>query len=133
MSPFEAGVADPALTLDAVRASAPTPALIGQRLLDRYWVWHSSGSTGQQGFFVQDALAMAVYDALEATRRHSARPWLRLWDPLFLSERFAFVGATGGHFASIVSLQRLRRANPAAAALAGLFHPAAAAGAGGRH
>jgi phenylacetate-CoA ligase len=89
-------------------------------------VWHSSGSTGQQGFFVQDALAMAVYDALEATRRHSARPWLRLWDPLFLSERFAFVGATGGHFASIVSLQRLRRANPLAAALAGLFHPAAA-------
>jgi phenylacetate-CoA ligase len=75
-------------------------------------VWHSSGSTGQQGFFVQDALAMAVYDALEATRRHSARPWLRLWDPLFLSERFAFVGATSGHFASIVSLQRLRRANP---------------------
>ena len=112
MSPFEAGVADPALTLDAVRNFCSDPALIGQRLLDRYWVWHSSGSTGLQGFFVQDALAMAVYDALEATRRHASRPWLRLWDPLWLSERFAFVGATGGHFASIVSLQRLRRANP---------------------
>jgi len=112
MSPFEAGVAGPGLTLATVRAFCTDPGLIGQRLLDRYWVWHSSGSTGQQGFFVQDALAMAVYDALEATRRQASRPWLRLWDPLWLSERFAFVGATGGHFASIVSLQRLRRANP---------------------
>jgi len=33
-------------------------------------------------------------------------------DPLHLAERHAFVGATGGHFASQVSLQRLRAINP---------------------
>jgi len=35
--------------------------------------------------------------------------WL---DPLMLSERFAFVGATTGHFASYVTLQRTRELNP---------------------
>lgn len=33
-------------------------------------------------------------------------------DPLMLGERMAFVGATSGHFASHVSVQRLRRMNP---------------------
>jgi len=31
-----------------------------------------SGSTGQPGLFVQYDIAMAVYDALEASRRHPA-------------------------------------------------------------
>lgn len=55
---------------------------------------------------------MAVYDALEATRRDSPRPWARLLDPLFLTGRFALVGAIGGHFASVVSARRLWAANP---------------------
>ncbi|HEX7385095.1 MAG TPA: phenylacetate--CoA ligase family protein, partial [Burkholderiaceae bacterium] len=55
---------------------------------------------------------MAVNDALEALRRHTQRPLQRLLDPLYLSERLAFVGATGGHFASVVSVERLRRLNP---------------------
>jgi len=36
----------------------------------------------------------------------------RWFDPLMLSERFAFVGATTGHFASYVTLQRTRELNP---------------------
>ena len=61
---------------------------------------------------MHDAAALAVYDALEATRRAPPRPWARWLDPLYLGERFAFVGATGGHFASHVSVMRLRRAYP---------------------
>ena len=76
------------------------------------WAWESSGSTGQPGLFVHDETAMAVYDALEATRRHAPRPWARFFDPLGLSERCAFVGAIGGHFASVVSVQRLRAQQP---------------------
>ena len=69
---------------------------------------------------------MAVYDALEATRRHAPRPWARLFDPLGLSERYAFVGAIGGHFASVVSVRRLRAQQPwLAAELALLLDPAA--------
>ena len=55
---------------------------------------------------------MAVYDALEALRRDAPRPQLRWLDPLFLGERIAFVGAIGGHFASVVSIERLRQINP---------------------
>jgi phenylacetate-CoA ligase len=35
-----------------------------------------------------------------------------LWDPWGVRERIAFVGAIGGHFASTVSVERLRRLNP---------------------
>ena len=112
MRQFAAHVADPAITLAGVRGFCSSAANIGQRYLGRYWVWESSGSTGHPGIFVQDERAMALYDALEGTRRHAPQPWRRFVDPMYLGERFAFVGATGGHFASHVSVQRLRAANP---------------------
>ena len=55
---------------------------------------------------------MAAYDALEALRRSTLRPLQRWFDPLLLAERIAFVGATTGHFASMVSMQKLRQLNP---------------------
>jgi len=119
MAHFAAHVADPALTLPALQAFCADPRRIGELFLGQYQVWESSGSTGQPGLFVQDAAAMAVYDALEATRRSSPRPWARLFDPFGLCERYAFVGAIGGHFASHVTVQRLRALNPW---LAGRLH-----------
>lgn len=121
MAQFAARVSDPALTLPALRALCDDPRRIGEHYLGRYHVWESSGSTGQPGLFVQDDTAMAVYDALEATRRHSPRPWLRWLDPLFLTERFALVGAIDGHFASRVSAQRLWTANTWLAAASRAF------------
>jgi phenylacetate-CoA ligase len=112
MQQFAQRVCDPQLTLDALSALCADPQRIAEPYLDRYRVWESSGSTGVPGIFVQDEFAMAVYDALEACRRHSPRPLVRLFDPLYLSERFAFVGAIGGHFASHVSLRRLQASNP---------------------
>jgi phenylacetate-CoA ligase len=112
MAHFDDFVCDPALTLAGLQTFCADPQHIATRYLGRYWIWESSGSTGQPGVFVQTDAAMAVYDALEATRRASPRPWVRLFDPLYLAERIAFVGATSGHFASYVSLQRLRAANP---------------------
>ncbi len=109
---FDEWVTDPRLKLDELRAFTADPSRIGTLFLDRYVVWESSGTTGQPGIFVQDAHAMAVYDALEALRR-CARPPLAGWlDPLRLSERTAFVGAIDGHFASYVTVERLRRLNP---------------------
>jgi phenylacetate-CoA ligase len=112
MQRFDDWVTDPAITRDSLRAFMADPKRIAKAYLGRYIVWESSGTTGEPGMFVQDAQAMAVYDALEALRRHTLRPLRRLVDPLFLSERLAFVGAIGGHFASVVSLERLRRLNP---------------------
>jgi phenylacetate-CoA ligase len=111
MQNFEAWVTDPRLHLRDLRAFVTDASKIGQAYGDEFVVWESSGSSGEPGIFVQDARAMAVYDALEACRRMQ-----RLFDPWYVGERIAFVGATGGHFASTVTAQRLRRLNPAMAA-----------------
>lgn len=116
MAAFDDGVCDPALHLPELRRFAADPARVANGFLGRYVVWESSGSSGEPGLYVQDARAMAVYDALESVRRAQLRQRRHPLDPCGLQERVAFVGATGGHFASYVSLQRLRRLNPWAAA-----------------
>ena len=112
MARFDDWVTDPALKLRDLEAFAADPDNIGKPYLSRYLVWVSSGTSHQQGLFVQDAQVMAVYDALESIRRSAPRAWVPWIDPLFLTERVAFVGATGGHFASLLSMQRLRQLNP---------------------
>ncbi len=112
MARFDDWVTDPRLKLSELRAFTADPLRIGAPYLDKYLVWESSGTSHQPGIFVQDAQAMAVYDALESLRRNAPRPLLRWFDPLALSERIAFVGAISGHFASVVSVQRLRELNP---------------------
>ena len=111
MDRFDDGVTDPCLTLAGVRAFVADPARIGTPCLGHYTVWESSGSGGEPGLYVQDAAAMAVYDALEALRR--PRPaWPDPFGVARWSLRQCFVGAVEGHFASEVSLRRLRRLNP---------------------
>ena len=114
MANFDDWVTDPQLQLDALRAFTADPARIAEPWLGRYMVWESSGTSGQPGIFVQDAQAMAVYDALEAVRRSPPpKPLLTSWwDPLGLGERTAFIGAIDGHFASTVSVRRLCTLNP---------------------
>ncbi|OIQ77073.1 phenylacetate-coenzyme A ligase [mine drainage metagenome] len=113
MQNFDHWVADPEIRLSALRRFTAERSLIAEPFLGRYMVWESSGSSSvEPGVFVQDAAAMAVYDALEAIRRPVLSPLRRLLDPCYLGERIAFVGATSGHFASTVSVERLRRLNP---------------------
>lgn len=114
MARFDDWVTDSALRLDDLKAFIADGRQIGQPYLGKYLVWESSGTSHQPGIFVQDAQAMAVYDALEALRRSAPRPLLRCLDPMLLTERMAFVGVTGGHFASLVSMLRLRQLNPLA-------------------
>ena len=112
MRQFRDWVADAELKLEELRRFTADPSRIGEPFLGRYVVWESSGSSGEPCVFVQDASAMAVYDALEALRRPVFQPLRRLMDPWLLGERIVFVGALGGHFAATVSLQRLRQLNP---------------------
>ena len=109
MQRFDGWVTDPALRLDALRAFTADPARIGDPYLGRYLVWESSGTSGAPGVFVQDAAALAVYDALETLRRRPDNSVRRWFDPMGLGERLAFVGATNGHFASQINIQRLAR------------------------
>ena len=119
MDRFDEWVTQPELKLDELRDFVSDPARAAEPYLDRYVVWESSGTSGQPGIFVQDAHAMAVYDALEAVRhRLPARGGRGLFaafaafDVMGASDRTALVTATGGHFASVVSFERLRRINP---------------------
>ncbi|MGE5116245.1 MAG: phenylacetate--CoA ligase family protein [Betaproteobacteria bacterium] len=119
MARFDDWVCDPAIRRDELRRFVADPARIAEPFLGRYVVWESSGSSGEPAVFVQDAAAMAVYDALEVLRQPLLRPAERMFDPFGLAEQLAFVGATGGHFATTVSIERLRRLNPL---LAGRLH-----------
>ncbi len=109
MQRFDDWVTDPALRLDELRAFTADPARIGDPFLGRYLIWESSGTSGAPGVFVQDAAALAVYDALETLRRRPDNSLRRFFDPMGLGERLAFVGATNGHFASQINIQRLAR------------------------
>lgn len=112
MHRFDEWVTDPALRLDELRRFIADRKCIGEDHLGRYQVWESSGSTGEPGVFVQDAQALAIYDALEALRRPVLQPLRRCMDPWYIGERLAFVGATTGHFASTASIRRLCRLSP---------------------
>jgi phenylacetate-coenzyme A ligase PaaK-like adenylate-forming protein len=112
MQHFADWVTEPGLRLADLKAFVADPARIGEAFDGRFVVWESSGSSGEPGLFVQDSRAMAVYDALEGLRRPPLNPLRRWLDPWCLGERIAFVGATTGHFASTVSMQRLRRLQP---------------------
>jgi phenylacetate-CoA ligase len=112
MAHFDDWVTDPRLDLPGLRSFLADPAHIGQAYLGEYLAWESSGTSGEPGIFVQDAFALSAYDALETLRRPrdtGPRRWL---DPFYLTERTVFLGATGGHFASYVSMERLRRLQP---------------------
>jgi phenylacetate-coenzyme A ligase PaaK-like adenylate-forming protein len=112
MADFNRWATDPRLQLPGLRQWTADPANIAKPYADEWIVWESSGTSGQPGIFVQDAQAMAVYDALESLRRSDPEPWRRWLNPLALGERWAFVGATGGHFATLVSLERIKRMHP---------------------
>ena len=112
MAHFDDWVTDPRLTLDQLRTFTTDPLKIAEPYLGKYLVWESSGTSNEPGIFVQDAQSLAVYDALQALRRSEPRPFRKWFDPLMLVERFAFVGATSGHFSSIVTMLRLQAVNP---------------------
>jgi phenylacetate-coenzyme A ligase PaaK-like adenylate-forming protein len=92
------------------------PARAGRPYLGRYAVWTSSGTAGEPGLFVHDGQALAVYDALEMLRlgRGLLAPGF-LGRLLFGGGRYAMVAATGGHFAGVASVERMRLAAPALA------------------
>jgi phenylacetate-CoA ligase len=113
MAHFDQWVTDPKISLAGVTAFVADRAHIGERYLDRYVIWKSSGSTGEPGVYVQDADALATFDALMAVHLDPVRFASRYsWDLLARGGRAALVAATGDHFASIASWQRVCQSSP---------------------
>jgi putative adenylate-forming enzyme len=114
MAHFDDWSTDRRVRLRDVKAFLADRKRVGERFLGRYCVWKSSGTTGKPGIFLQDDPAMAAYDALvvaqleEVAWRAGAATRL-----MAAGGRAAMVVATGDHFASIASWERIRRAFPA--------------------
>ena len=94
---------------------------VGEPFHGDYAVWTSSGTTGTPGLFIHDPIALAIYDALELVRSNwPSWPILPRWTPWPISQwpwpapadRYAVVCMTGGHFATLASVQRMRRLHP---------------------
>jgi phenylacetate-CoA ligase len=117
MARFDDWVTDPEVTKSGVEAFLADRTHIGERYLGRYVVWKSSGSTGEPGIYVQDADALTTFDALMAAHVEPVGfAAQHAWDFLVRGGRAALVVATGDHFASIASWQRLCESSPAISA-----------------
>jgi len=113
MTRFDDWVTDPAVTRAGVEEFLSDRTHIGERFIDRYIVWKSSGSTGEPGIYVEDADSLAIFDALMAAHLDPVRIAARYaWQFLARGGRAALVVATGDHFASIASWQRTCRSSP---------------------
>ncbi|HEX6137310.1 MAG TPA: phenylacetate--CoA ligase family protein [Casimicrobiaceae bacterium] len=113
MAAFDDWVTDRSVDRRGVEAFLADRTHIGEQYLGRFVVWKSSGSTGEPGIFVQDAAALSTYDALLAVQLQSAHLAGRYaWGLLSQGGRAALIAATGDHFASIASWQRVCRGSP---------------------
>lgn len=113
MARFDDWVTDPEVKLANVEAFLADRTHIGERHLDRYVVWKSSGSTGTPGIYVQDPDALATFDALMAVHLEPLRFVAHhSWELLAGGGRAALVAATGDHFASAASWQRVCQSSP---------------------
>jgi phenylacetate-coenzyme A ligase PaaK-like adenylate-forming protein len=109
MQHFDDWATDRAVTRAAAEEFLRGTTHLGDAFLGRYLVWTSSGTTGAPGIFVQDASSLAAYEALDALRLRGPSPQavpLTVWS---VGQRFAFVAATGGHFAGVATIERLKR------------------------
>lgn len=106
MQGFDDWATDRAITRAGAEAFLADPGAVSDAWLGRYMVWTSSGTSGEPGIFVQDAASLAAYDAIDTLRLRGPGGPPGLWS---LGRSFAYVGATGGHFAGIASVERLRR------------------------
>lgn len=109
MRRFDDWATDRQITRASVDDFLADPARVADAYLGRYLVWTSSGTTGEPGIFVQDEASLAAFDAMDLLRFHGMGPTALPGAMWGAGQRYAFVAATGGHFAGVASIERLRR------------------------
>lgn len=113
MARFDDWVTDRHVDRRTVERFVEDKSRVGEFLRGRYLVWKSSGTTGEPGLFLQDRAALTTYDALLAVQlQFSPTAASFAWGMLAQGGRAALVTATGDHFASIASWQRVCRGSP---------------------
>jgi len=110
MEHFDEVVTDPEVTRAGVEAFIADQANIGRRLLGRYPVWTTSGTTGEPGIFLQDDLSLQLVHTVPD--RWTTPALLR---PKMISRlvrnnfRGAEIAVTGGHFAGASGIALIQR------------------------
>jgi phenylacetate-coenzyme A ligase PaaK-like adenylate-forming protein len=113
MSHFDNWLTDRNVDLKLVTRFLRDRSHIGEPLAGKYLVWKSSGSSGEPGIYLQDPAALAVYDALLGMQLGAMElASTYAWGLLGQGGRAALVAATGDHFASIASWERVCRGMP---------------------
>ena len=113
MESFDTWATNPEIRRAGVEAFLANRTRIGERYLGQYVVWKSSGTTGEPGIYVQDTEALTTYNALVASQLSSPTLFARCaWASFTRGGRAALIAATGDHFASITSWERVCRENP---------------------
>lgn len=114
MARFDDWVTDPEIKLSSIKRFVADVENVGHAFLGRYAVWKSSGTTGEPGVFVHDADVLALYDALDWVRFGSGvLIAVAAWSTILMGARYAMIAATGGHYAGVTSIERLRLFSPA--------------------
>ncbi len=111
MADIAASCSDPDITGTALD-SFLSDSKPGELFRNRYALWTTSGTTGTPGIFLHDRAALAVYDVLELIRFRGEGNAAGLAANLFKNDRYAMVAATGGHFAGVSTIERLRASYP---------------------
>lgn len=111
MANFDSWVTDREVTIERVRKFIEDPSLVGEKLLGRYLVATTAGTTGKPGIFILDDNHMR---GGTSGLREAFRTWLSLGDFVRIvlrGARFAALHATGGHFVSVTGFTRARRSS----------------------
>jgi phenylacetate-CoA ligase len=113
MAAFDEWCTDRAIRRADVEHFTRARAHIGERFRGQYLVWTSSGTTGTPGVFLQDADALAAYDALVCVQFMGAIGLRCDWAAAAaVRGRAALIAADCDHFASIASWRRVAQARP---------------------
>lgn len=113
MADLDRALTDARLRGPGLREFIADSARVGAPFAGDCAVWTSSGTSGTPGVFVHDAGALAVYDAIQFCRFHGLSGGPDGGLPPVGPARYALVAATGGHFAGVGMIERLRSLFPA--------------------
>lgn len=124
MEHFDEVVTDPRVTKAGVEAFIADRANIGRRLLDRYPVWTTSGTTGEPGIFLQDNLSLKLIHTVPDRWTTPALLGPKMISRLVRNNfRGAEIAVTGGHFPAASGIALIQRESRFLGSRIRLFSP----------
>ena len=107
MENFDRIVTDPAITRRGVADFLTRSQDPNERFLDQYTVMHTSGTSGEVGYFLYSRADWLRGGIAGLGRRRRGQMGFR-W-PGLRRIRLAFYGATGGHYAGVTSISAMAK------------------------